>query len=132
MDMRSVRGVEHPLHGSFIPESGRHSERDGTSATCPCTLVEDPRLKGTVHIPIEVGYRFNAHNSLPSLVRAHIESFIVSPVEGLDRLGCPLRLSVLGLTAQIGSLPPLQHPRGRNWLSRRFMPEQNSHRRARP
>jgi hypothetical protein len=39
-------GVEHPLHGSFIPESGRHSERDGTSATCPVHAGGRPSAQG--------------------------------------------------------------------------------------
>ena len=53
---------------------------------------EDPNLKALgsrvlFHVPIEIGYRFNAHNSLSAYFEHTSSAFIVEPNEGLDRLG---------------------------------------------
>jgi lipid A 3-O-deacylase len=39
------------------------------------------------HIPLEIGYRFDAHNSLSAYFEHTSNAYIVSPNEGLDRLG---------------------------------------------
>ncbi len=53
---------------------------------------EDPNLKALgsrvlFHIPVEIGYRFDAHNSLSAYFEHTSNAFIVEPNEGLDRLG---------------------------------------------
>jgi lipid A 3-O-deacylase len=53
---------------------------------------EDPNLKALgsrvlFHIPIEIGYRFDAHSSLSAYFEHTSNAFIVEPNEGLDRLG---------------------------------------------
>ena len=53
---------------------------------------EDPDLKALgsrvlFHIPIEIGYRFDAHCSLSAYFEHTSNAFIVEPNEGLDRLG---------------------------------------------
>lgn len=39
------------------------------------------------HIPVEVGYRFDAHNSLSAYFEHTSNAYTVDPNEGLDRLG---------------------------------------------
>jgi lipid A 3-O-deacylase len=39
------------------------------------------------HIPVELGYRFDAHNSLSAYFEHMSNAYTVSPNEGLDRLG---------------------------------------------
>lgn len=39
------------------------------------------------HFPVEVGYRFDAHNSLSAYFEHTSNAYTVSPNEGLDRLG---------------------------------------------
>jgi lipid A 3-O-deacylase len=57
------------------------------------TAVRGPEPQGAwlarvlFHIPIEIGYRFDAHNSLSAYFEHTSNAFIVEPNEGLDRLG---------------------------------------------
>jgi lipid A 3-O-deacylase len=39
------------------------------------------------HIPVELGYRFDAHNSLEAYFEHMSNAYTVSPNEGMDRLG---------------------------------------------
>jgi lipid A 3-O-deacylase len=39
------------------------------------------------HIPAEVGYRFDDHNSLSAYFEYMSNAYTVSPNEGMDRLG---------------------------------------------
>jgi lipid A 3-O-deacylase len=39
------------------------------------------------HIPVEVGYRFDAHNSLSAYFEHMSNAYTVSPNEGMDRIG---------------------------------------------
>jgi lipid A 3-O-deacylase len=39
------------------------------------------------HIPLEVGYRFDDHNSLSAYFEHMSKAYTVSPNEGMDRLG---------------------------------------------